>query len=375
VNLEELTDHIIERFSGLVSQTVKKLRSEIAEVREEIKRIPSGPAGERGERGEKGDRGERGEPGLPGERGERGESIKGERGDRGEPGKDASPVDLKAIAFAIQSNVRNGKDADPEVIRAEVAKAVAAIPVPKDGKDAEPLNEEVVIAKILAKIPAPKNGADGKDADPEFIRAEVAKAVAVLPKPKDGEPGKDGESVHPDTVRLMVAEEARKAFSSIQIPKDGEPGRDGRDAVELDILPEIDEAKSYPRGTYARHRKGLWRSVANTKGMRGWECIVAGVEDINCEQRGDRTLVFTAQMSDGDPFVKEFTFPVVIYREIYRPETEYRKGDAVTYGGSFWVALVDLPTKKPGDPTDGTDGTPQQWRLAVKKGAPGKDSK
>jgi hypothetical protein len=301
VNLEELTDHIIERFSGLVSQTVKKLRSEIAEVREELKRIPAGPAGEKGAPGSKGEPGKDGRDGIDGINGKDG--APGKDGLNGKDGKDGI----------------NGKDGAPGL----------------DGKDGAP----------------GKNGLDGS-VGPRGERGEKGEPGISGKDGRDGREGKDG----------------RDGIDS----KDGSPGRD---ALAIEILPSIDTAKSYPRGTFASHMNGLWRSVENTQGMRGWECLVAGIQDLRVEQKGERFFSVTAQLSHGDPIVKEFSLPVVIYREIYRPETEYAKGDAVTYGGSFWVALVDLPTKKPGDPTDGTDGTPQQWRLAVKKGAPGKDSK
>jgi hypothetical protein len=321
-------------------------------------------------------------------------------------GRDADPVDLNALVAAVLAEVppaKDGKDADPEFIRAEVARAVAALPTPKDGengKDAEPVDTASIAAEVRALV------RDGRDADPEFIRSEVAKAVAAIPKPKDGEPGKDavvdveaivravralvkdgrdadpevirsevakavaeiprpkdGASVHPDTIRLMVSEEARKAFAAIQLPKDGEPGRD---AAHLNPMPSIDESKNYPRGTWARHRKGLWHAASDTQGMRGWECISAGVHDIKVEQTQERNFTVTVSLSDGDPVAHEFALPVVIYREIYRPETQYAKGDSVTYGGNLHIALVDGPTKKPGDVTDGLDGTPKQWRLAVK---------
>lgn len=59
----------------------------------------------------------RGEPGQKGDRGEQGPM--GEKGEPGEPGRD-------------------GADADPELIRAEVAKAVADLPPPKLGEKGDP---------------------------------------------------------------------------------------------------------------------------------------------------------------------------------------------------------------------------------------------
>lgn len=221
--------------------------------------------------------------------------------------------------------------------------------------------------------------ADGKDADPEVIRQMVSEAVAEIPAPKDGadgEPGKDGEpgqkgepgdqgppgeSVPVEEVQRMVDEAVAKAMESVELPKDGEPGRD---AVDIDILPDIDPEKSYPRGTYATHAGGLWRSHATTHGMRGWECIVDGVKDIEVTPVDDRTFKVNVQRSSGDTAGELFSMPIVIDRGVFRPDEDYEKGDGVSFGGSFWIAQKGAPEGKP--------GTTDDWRLAVKHGRPGK---
>lgn len=79
-----------------------------------------------------------------------------------------------------------------------------------------------------------RDGRDGKDADPALIRrlvaVEAAKAVAALPKPKDGdkgEPGRDGKDVDPDDLRALVDEFVARADALRPIAKDGEPGKRG----------------------------------------------------------------------------------------------------------------------------------------------------
>lgn len=62
--------------------------------------------------------------------------------------------------------------------------------------------------------------------------------------------------------------------------------------------------------------------------------------------------------------VKEFRLPIVTDRGVYKEAIDYRKGDGVTYGGSFWIAQGDTHEK----PDSG-----KGWRLAVKKGRDGKD--
>lgn len=76
-----------------------------------------------------------------------------------------------------------------------------------------------------------------------------------------------------------------------------------------------------------------------------------------------RTLVL--KLSNGErEIVKELRLNIPLYREIYKASETYSRGDAVTYGGSLFIALKD----NPGTPGNGADG----WRLAVKKGAEGK---
>lgn len=79
-----------------------------------------------------------------------------------------------------------------------------------------------------------RDGRDGKDADPALIRrlvaVEAAKAVAALPKPKDGdkgEPGRDGKDVDPDDLRALVDEFVARADALRPVAKDGEPGKRG----------------------------------------------------------------------------------------------------------------------------------------------------
>lgn len=62
--------------------------------------------------------------------------------------------------------------------------------------------------------------------------------------------------------------------------------------------------------------------------------------------------------------VKEYRLPVVRDCGIWREGNTYRKGDGVTWGGSFWICQEETSDKP-----DGSKG----WRLAVKKGRDGKD--
>ncbi|EBP9658580.1 phage gp6-like head-tail connector protein [Salmonella enterica subsp. enterica] len=206
-------------------------------------------------------------------------------------------------------------------IAAMVSDAVAAIPVPKDGKsvtadDVQPMIQELVSSAI-----------------PEFpdVKSLVREAVTLLPPP---EPGRDGE--------------------------------DGRDALSLEILPFIDEGKSYPRGSYATHNGGLWRAYEKTHGMRGWECLVDGVAGIDIQHSEQRTFTLTVNRTSGTSETKSFDVPVMIYQGVFKSGQEYLPGDTVTWGGSLWHC-DDRTQDKPGEA--GSKG----WTLAAKRGRDGRD--
>ena len=211
-------------------------------------------------------------------------------------------------------------------IGAMVSEAVAEIPLPQDGKsvtpeDVRPLLQELVTAAV-GEIPAPR---DGKDYDPAVLKQAVNDAVAALP-----------------------------------------PAQDGRDALQLEIQPFIDEGKSYPRGSYATHNGGLWRAYEKTHGMRGWECIVDGVSDVDISMNGQRNFTVTVNRASGTSDKKAFDIPAMVYRGVFKSGDEYLPGDTVTWGGSLWHC--DEQTQdKPGE--TGSKG----WTLAAKRGRDGRD--
>lgn len=89
-----------------------------------------------------------------------------------------------------------------------------------------------------------------------------------------------------------------------------------------------------------------------------------GFEDMEEELADDgRTIVRRYRRGD---LVKEFrhSVAVVLDRGVYKAGQEYEPGDAVTFGGSLWIAQA-----KTSERPEGGDA----WRLAVKKGRDGKD--
>lgn len=134
---------------------------------------------------------------------------------------------------------------------------------------------------------------------------------------------------------------------------------DGRDALDIEILPEVELTRSYPRGTYAKHDGGLWRSYQRTQGLRGWECIVDGVKSITPAIEG-KTLSLTVTRSSGEETRSEAVVPLQVYRGVWA-DGDYLEGDTATWAGSLWHCNRSATKAKPGDGS--TD-----WTLAVKKG-------
>ena len=184
------------------------------------------------------------------------------------------------------------------------------------GDDMRPMLEQMV-KEAVSHIPVPR---DGRDYDPDVLQKAVLDAVSALPAPQDG-----------------------------------------RDATALEILPAIDDQKSFPRGTYATHQGGLWRAYEKTHGMRGWECLVDGVADIDVSMTGERSFTVVVRQSSGQRTEKTFSLPVMLYRGVFRAGETYHPGDTVTWGGSLWHCN-SMTEDKPGEAHSSA------WTLAAKRG-------
>ncbi|MGT6149594.1 phage gp6-like head-tail connector protein [Escherichia coli] len=257
---------------------------------------------------------------------------------------------LEKTASNLEKQLEELRKSIPEVQPVEipdvskmVSEAVSAIELPKapelpDFSQSIAAAAESAVKQALQSLPKPK---DGKSVSAEDLRSLVEEVVsASLPEPVD------------------VEKLAEDVAANIPVP---EPGRDGKDALSIELEPFIDEKKSYPRGTYATHNGGLWRSHEKTHGMRGWECIVDGVSNVDIKQDNQRTFSISLERASGAVEVKSFDVPVTIYRDVFKTGTEYQPGDTVTWGGSMWHCN-EPTTDKPGE--TGSKG----WTLAVKKG-------
>lgn len=141
-DIEKMADELFLSVDGYVTALTADLGKRVHELDARLNSIPAGP--------------------------------KGETGDPGPAGLD-------------------GKDADPTMLNAlvanQVSAAVAAIPKPSDGKGAYQLAVERGYGGTeLQWLDAIKGdpGKNGKDADPEIIKAEIVRAVALLPASRDG---------------------------------------------------------------------------------------------------------------------------------------------------------------------------------------------
>lgn len=399
-DLNAIAGRIITKIKAHVAEAVAAVDARVDELAARISNIPAGPRGEKGEPGPRGERGEPGAVGARGPQGERGEKgdagepgVRGERGDpgpRGEKGEPGERGEPGLVGLRGEPGERGpqgergeagpaGRDADPEMVRAFVTEqlpgilddvqvvlaqrveaAIASIPRPKDGKDGA-AGRDGVDGRDGAPGKDGRDGVDGqdgKDADPELMRAAIvhevqqrlAAALTEIPKPENGRDGRDGRD-----------------------GKDGKDGMPGRDALALSILPGIDEARSYPRGTWAKHAGGLICAERDTEAIKegdmaaaGWSVAVDGVAAVVVTQGEDlRTITISSMLTSGLRAETSFQVPVVLERGVYKDDVEYAQGDGVTWDGSFWIAQRRTKAKP---------GTCADWRLAVKRGRDGKDA-
>jgi Collagen triple helix repeat (20 copies) len=328
--IAELQKQALEWSRGLEADIRRTNDAVIAEMRDLLANVKDGIDGKDGAPGEKGEQGEVGPAGPPGEKGEPGENgrdgSQGPKGEKGEPGQIGE----------------RGEKGDP---------GEAGLPG-RDGIDGKDADEEAVIHRVLQLIPAPEKGdpgQNGKDAEVDypyiidFAKREIRDLMALNPPEKgekgdpgpEGPPGRDGKDAADiagafrthDGTCVLTLNDGRVLNLDIRdgAPgKDGKDGRDGKDGLSFDafkLMPEYDGERTF---------RLKWLDSAG-------------------------------QLHRSD----ECRMPVMMYREVYKSDTQYHAGDTVTYGGSLWVALKDTQEKP-----DNANG---DWRLACKHGRDGRD--
>ena len=252
--------------------------------------------------------------------------------------------DVKIIGDAIRAAVDAALAARLADIQQQIQRGLADV----QGVEQRTLSVVMEKAGRWGAVEALLSDLEQKVATHAEAIAEIGRAVAAIPAGRDGVDGRDGI--------------------------DGKDGQDGRDALELDILDPIDPQRSYPRGTVAVYQGGLIKAerrtgpITGSLAAAGWRVILRGVAGTEVEPSDDlRTLSIRVTHTDGEVVERTLRSPSLLYRGVFREGDQYDGGDAVTYGGSLWVALR-ATTTKPGD------GSPD-WRLAVKKGRDGRDAK
>jgi integrin beta 3 len=269
--------------------------------------------------------------------------IPGPPGDKGPDGKDGKD----GFPGPKGLDGRDGTDGPPGEKGLDGKDGKAGLPGEKgldgkageDGKDGLP-GEKGLDGKDGRDGLQGEKGLDGKDGKPgppgeKGLDGKDGKDGVGIPGPR-GERGENGESVSIEEVRSAFEGEIAKWALEFE--------RRAQDVMQkaIDRIPQPIPGKDGVNGLNGKDGKdGL------------------GFEDLNVIQTDERNLVFKFAR-DGK--TKEFplTFPVLIDKGVFKPESAYSKGDGVTYAGSFWICQKDQPGSKPGE-----DGS---WRLAVKRG-------
>lgn len=312
----------------------------------------AGPPGPQGKPGRDGADGLDGAPGP-----------QGPVGDPGEPGPEGRPG-------------RDGADADPELVRSLVAKAMADIPRPQDGKDG-------------AEGPMGPPGRDGRDGvdgasvDPAVL-ADMHDRINAL---RDWTSGEINHAIE----RAIAAADDAIHSTLATVPRGFLVGADGdlvcvrRDGTTENIghvrgedgangtTPASVDHFSLEEGNLIEHRTDgrsvLVGRVCGTDGKDGKDGAPGmGFDDMEAEFDGDRTLTLR-WMKDGRTIERSFHLAVPLYRGTWKEGQTYETGDITTYSGGMWVCRQ--PTEaKPGD----GDETKTGWRLATKAPRNGKSA-
>ena len=309
-------EEIVNVVKGYVERALAPFIARLAAV--EARQPEKGDKGDPGEIGPKGLDGQDGAPGAVGERGEKGErgepGPKGEKGDAGERGErgEAGPA---------------GAEGAP-------------------GRDADPITREMILDAIRS--------------DPSLIREMVEEHMKANPPPAGpaGKDGRDGANGH---------DGADGAPGRDGAP--GEKGADGRDGVGLagalidrggSLVLTLTDGTTKELGQVVGRDGADGLSGASGKdGRDGFS-----FDEFAFGYDGERTLTAVAKRGDYVAETKA-VMPIPIDRGPYREGVTYQRGDAVSFGGSMWLAQRD---------TSGKPGTGDDWRLSVKRGRDGREA-
>jgi hypothetical protein len=395
----EVFDQMVDAVEGLIRRSIAPLADELRTIEQRFKAIPEVHDGKDGLNGKDGAPGLAGKDGAQGLNGKDG--TPGERGLPGIDGKDGSPG-LSGKDGAQGLNGKDGrdgidgKDGSPGVHGKDGAPGVDGKEGPagrdgrdgkdgKDGKDGRDGDRGADGEKGLPGVGIDRLVVDQKSI--EFVLTDGTSAVVEMPVGPAGENGKDGSPG-------INGKDGAPGLSG----KDGTPGERGEkgdapsmadiEAVVLKFLPDMlhkameaamqkamPDVISKAAALVPAGRDGLPGNPGR-QGPRGEDGIDGkdgmpgrdglAVESIRCEVIDRRTQKLVLRSSDGSEFEAPIVLEgMVIDAGIHKTGEQYDKGDAVTRGGSYWVANVN---------TKATPGESPDWRLVVKRGRDGKDA-
>jgi hypothetical protein len=267
-------------------------------------------------------------------------------GAKGEDGKSAEPIDYERITTDVLSRIPkplDGKDAPPVDTERLAQDILARIPTPKDGKDgkdAEPVDMGALRYAIIQEIdgkfeslPTPKDGKDGKDAEPVNTERIIEEVLARIPQPRDGRDGndgKDGASIHPDSIRVMVSDEVNRAVLNIS----EERIRGVMESIFNRWILDLDRQ--------AREH------IANMPKPRD----AFEVKDFVLDFDGDSRFSVGFK-TEADSQIREVRLPIPRDAGVFKRGVEYLRGHCVTHDSSYWIALMDNPQSVPGINSEG----------------------
>lgn len=84
------------------------------------------------------------------------------------------------------------------------------------------------------------------------------------------------------------------------------------------------------------------------------------IQHFDAEVMDDGRTILLSLEDEKHSFKVELSFPVMIYRGVFREGQEYKQGDTVTWGGDMWHCDTDTKDKP--------DGEQRCWTLCVRKG-------
>lgn len=304
LDVKALAAGVLRSVQEWIEPAFKDIDGRLLELDRAIKAIPAGPQGEKGLQGE---------PGAAGRDG-----IDGKDGAPGADGKDGAP------------GAPGEKGADG-----------AAGPQGERGQDG-----------------AAGEKGDAGERGPQGERGEKGDAGEPGPRGEAGPAGEKGEQGPPGP--------AGPAGAPGEPGPAGAPGADGKSVTVEDLQPIMDSAMAKWELAFERRAQDVLQRAIDKFPVPKDGRDALELEDLQLEHDGDGLV--TLRFSRGD-LVKEITLqlPRFTDRGVFREGEDYKKGDGVTWAGSYFIAQKDGPAGKPGE----SDG----WRLAVKRGRDGKDGK